>query len=137
MAEDPIPLSEQARYHLGVDCVFCRIVAGEEPAGILWWGGLYGHQALVIVPLNPVVEGHVIALPKRHADDFTGDWQATSDAMYAAFQYARQVGGDMNLITSKGVAATQSVFHLHVHLVPRKENDGLALPWYSGKRGKR
>jgi histidine triad (HIT) family protein len=114
------------------DCVFCRIVSGDEPAQILW-GGHYAHRALVIVPLGPVVEGHVIALPKVHADDFTGNWQATADAMHAAFQHARSVGGDMNLITSKGLAATQSVFHLHVHLVPRKANDGLALPWHSGK----
>lgn len=115
------------------DCVFCRIVAGEEPAEILW----RDHGAMVITPIGPVTPGHVIAIPERHSTDFTGDWQATSDAMYAAFQWARQFAGDMNLITSKGKAATQSVFHLHVHLVPRKENDGLALPWYSGKRGKR
>ena len=40
----------------------------------------------------------------------------------------------MNLITSRGRAATQSVFHLHLHLVPRADNDGLALPWHSGKK---
>lgn len=115
------------------DCVFCRIVAGEVPATVLW----RDFGAMVIVPLNPVTEGHVIALPEKHAADFADDWLATSDAMHAAFQYAQKISGDMNLITSKGRAATQSVFHLHVHLVPRKDNDGLALPWYSGKRGKR
>lgn len=110
------------------DCVFCRIVASEEPATILW-GGHHAHRALVIVPLNPVVDGHVIALPKQHAEDFTDNWMATSDAMYAAFQYARNIGGDCNLITSKGSAATQTVGHLHVHLVPRRHGDGLLLPW--------
>jgi histidine triad (HIT) family protein len=88
---------------------------------------------MVIVPLHPVVEGHVLAIPERHAADFTEDWLATSGAMHAAFQYGRILGGDCNLITSKGWAATQSVYHLHVHVVPRRENDGLALPWYSGK----
>ena len=42
--------------------------------------------------------------------------------------------GPVNLITSRGREATQSVFHLHLHLVPRAANDGLALPWYSGRR---
>lgn len=112
-----------------IDCVFCRIVSGDEPAEILW----RDFDALVIVPLKPVVDGHVIALPEMHATDFTGDWLATSNAMHAAFQYARLVGGAMNLITSKGEVATQSVFHLHVHLVPRKVNDGLALPWVLGE----
>lgn len=115
------------------DCVFCRIVAGDEPATILWQA--YG--ALVIVPLNPVVKGHVIVLPDLHVADFTENWMATSNVMHAAFNYARIVGGECNLITSKGRAATQSVFHLHVHLVPREENDGLALPWYSGRSKKK
>lgn len=110
-----------------IDCVFCRIVAGEEPATVLW----RSNGALVIVPLNPVTPGHVIAVPHRHAADFAEDWLATSDAMHAAFQYARTVGGAANLITSKGRAATQSVFHLHIHFVPRREDDGLALPWYT------
>ena len=114
-------------------CVFCRIVSGDEPAEILW-GNHHAHNALVIVPLNPVVEGHVIALPKRHAVDFTDSWRDTDDAMYAAFHYARELGGDMNLITSKGAAATQSVFHLHVHIVPRRVGDGLALPWQPGNQ---
>lgn len=113
-------------------CVFCRIVSGDEPAEILW-GNHHAHKALVIVPLNPVVEGHVIALPKRHAVDFTDNWRATADAMYAAFHYA-WARGDMNLITSKGAAATQSVFHLHVHIVPRRAGDGLALPWQPGNQ---
>lgn len=111
------------------ECVFCRIVTGDEPATVLW----RDFGAMVIVPLNPVTEGHVIALPERHATDFTDSWLATSDAMHAAFQYARTLDTDLNLITSRGPAATQSVFHLHLHLVPRRENDGLALPWYSGK----
>ena len=57
--------------------------------------------------------------------------------MHRASELAADLGGDMNLITSKGRPATQSVFHLHLHLVPRKVDDGLALPWYSGKHGRR
>lgn len=112
-------------------CIFCRIVNGEAPATVLW----RNDRAMVIIPLNPVVDRHVISIPYRHAKDFTESWETTSDAMHAAFQYAQTLDDeDCNLITSKGHTATQSIFHLHVHIVPRRENDGLALPWYSGKR---
>lgn len=111
-------------------CPFCEIVAGRAPAEVL----LETPGALVIVPLGPVVPGHVLALPKRHVADFTEEVKPTLDAVYDAIMYARQHLGPCNLITSRGVEATQSVFHLHFHLVPRAENDGLALPWYSGKR---
>lgn len=114
------------------DCVFCRIVAGVEPATVLW----RDVASMVIVPLNPVTDGHVIAIPFGHASDFATSWYITADAMYAAFEYTQTLTEDFNIITSKGVTATQSVFHLHVHIVPRRENDGLALPWYSGKRKK-
>jgi len=113
--------------HTLAACAFCRIVAKADPAEQVW----QDERAIVIVPLNPVVPGHVIAIPRRHADDFTEDWLTTSDAMHAAFQYARAMGGPFNLITSRGREATQSVFHLHVHLVPRAAGDGLALPWTS------
>jgi histidine triad (HIT) family protein len=111
------------------DCVFCQIVAGES-----WAAQVYqDERAIGIVPLAPVTFGHVLAIPRRHAKDFTEDWLATSDAMHAAFQIARIYGGPCNLITSKGPAATQSIFHLHVHVVPRTDDDGLALPWHSGR----
>lgn len=110
-------------------CVFCQIVTGEAPATIVReWPG-----ALAFVPLAPVVEGHTLVIPKRHVPDFAAYADDSAEAMFAAAQLARDMGGPMNLITSKGREATQSVFHLHLHLVPRKADDGLALPWYSGK----
>lgn len=110
-------------------CVFCEIVAGRAPATIVrdW------PKALAIVPLNPVTEGHTLVMPKDHSADFTTGAESLIWAMTAAAVVAREMGGPMNLITSKGTEATQSVFHLHVHLVPRAKDDGLALPWYSGK----
>jgi histidine triad (HIT) family protein len=107
------------------DCVFCRIVDGDEPAEQVY----RDDWAIGIVPRNPVVPGHQIAIPQIHADDFTTSWLATSNAMRAAFQMARILDQPCNLITSKGHEATQSVFHLHVHLIPRVAGDGLALPW--------
>ncbi|MFE1109681.1 HIT family protein [Streptomyces rochei] len=113
-------------------CPFCEIVAGRAPAEIVreW------PDALAIVPLKPIVEGHVLVIPRDHVQDFVTDPDVSALTMYRASELVSGMGS-YNLITSKGRPATQSVFHLHLHLVPRAENDGLALPWYSGRGEKR
>jgi histidine triad (HIT) family protein len=112
-------------------CPFCEIVAGRAPAKIIdEWS-----DAFVIEPLNPVVRGHVLVIPKTHVADFTTDPAVSAAVMFRAAQFATGMG-PYNLITSKGRPATQSVFHLHLHLIPRAVDDGLALPWYSGKSKK-
>jgi histidine triad (HIT) family protein len=111
-------------------CPFCEIVAGRAAAAIIrrW------DDALAIVPLDPVVYGHTLVIPKTHVTDFAADPDVTAATTRRAAELAGDFpAGAMNLITSRGKAATQSVFHLHLHLVPRTENDGLALPWYSGR----
>lgn len=114
-------------------CPFCEMFTGRGPAQIVksWIGGTY--PALAIVPLEPVTEGHVLVIPGVHVPDFSTEPHITAITMAYAAQLAAESPDDMNLITSRGRAATQSVFHLHVHLVPRHVDDGLALPWYSGK----
>lgn len=112
-------------------CPFCAIVKDGAPATIIreW------PVAIAIVPLNPVVEGHTLVIPKTHVEDFTTFPALSAGVMWAAAELAADIG-PCNLITSKGREATQSVFHLHLHIVPRAKNDGLALPWYSGKEKK-
>lgn len=83
----------------------------------------------VIRPLNPVTEGHVLVIPHEHVEHFTVRPDVTAAVMGHAARYARLTYGDCNLITSRGAAATQTVRHLHVHLVPRADGDGLRLPW--------
>jgi histidine triad (HIT) family protein len=93
------------------DCPFCAIVAGRAPAEIVHeWD-----DALAIVPLNPVTKGHLLVIPKVHA------------TMRRASELAAEQW--CNVITSRGRVATQSILHLHIHVVPRREDDGLALPW--------
>jgi histidine triad (HIT) family protein len=108
-----------------MDCVFCRIINREAPAlrvrSFL--------DAIVIVPLGPVVEGHRLVIPRAHVADFTEDPDVSAATMRCAAIYARDIGGDANLITSRGAAATQTIHHLHIHVVPRRAGDGLALPW--------
>lgn len=113
-------------------CPFCEIVAGRAPATFVYtWP-----DALAFVPLNPVTEGHTLVIPRVHVANFATDPEVSAATMRRAAEAASAIrpDGPMNLITSWGAAATQSVFHLHLHLIPRAENDGLALPWYSGKR---
>jgi histidine triad (HIT) family protein len=107
------------------DCVFCKIINGIAPAKVVAKFRL----ALAFQPLNPVIEGHILVVPKRHVTDFAEDPKITARTMSYASRLAYWIGGDFNLITSKGAAATQTVNHLHVHLVPRTPGDGLTLPW--------
>lgn len=103
-------------------CVFCRIVKGDAPARTVtsWWG------AIAIHPLNPVAPNHWLVIPRLHVPDALSDPQVTGMVMAYAASIAPR---DCNLITSVGHYATQTVFHLHVHIVPRKAGDGLPLPW--------
>lgn len=123
------------------NCVFCEILHETEPAQAV----ANGLATLGIVPLNPVTEGHVIFIPRKHVRDAATEPDVTAKVMEDASHYVQirsrnfALGGlyeSVNLITSVGRPATQSVFHLHIHVVPRKENDGLALPLYSGKTRK-
>lgn len=106
-------------------CVFCRIVTGEARAEIYaQWD-----DAIAITPLYPVTPGHLLVVPIEHVTDFTSSPELTGEVMRHASWVAKACGGSYNLITSAGAEATQTVFHLHVHLVPRRAGDGLLLPW--------
>ncbi|MGY1439593.1 HIT family protein [Streptomyces reniochalinae] len=107
-------------------CPFCEIAAGHAPADIVreW------PDTLAVVPLNPVTLGHLLVIPRTHVPDFTDDPVVTGLTAQRTAELARDLGlTAANEITSKGGAATQTVFHLHRHLVPRAPGDGLALPW--------
>jgi histidine triad (HIT) family protein len=103
-------------------CVFCRIVAETEPATIVRrWA-----DVIAIVPLKPVTDGHILVLPTDHVRDATVLPEVTAMVMRRASQLAYP---PCNIITSAGEEATQTVPHLHIHVVPRRRGDGLALPW--------
>lgn len=109
--------------HSGWKCPFCaRIKAGEYD---------YSDRYNVSFrPLNPVTPGHFLVVPRTHvtsalaAPPFAG--RAAEYAAYLAVEMGLQA---CNLITSAGTLASQTVMHLHVHVVPRRTGDGLALPW--------
>lgn len=109
-----------------MSCVFCDIVNGEASATIVesFIGG-----ALAIVPHDPVVDGHIVVLSHRHVVDAGEDPQVTAETVACAAWLAADRYESYNLITSAGSPATQTVPHLHIHVVPRREGDGLHLPW--------
>lgn len=113
------------------DCPFCDYKGPSPILGRYYLpdGNIYG-EAYVIEPINPVTRGHVLVIPEQHVADAAELSHLTGLVFRCAAEWARDnVGGDFNLITSRGAAATQTVMHLHVHVVPRREGDGLLLPW--------
>jgi len=83
----------------------------------------------IIDPLNPVTPGHKIVIPRKHVSDAGANPEVSAFTMQVASAYAAKLECDYNIITSSGRNATQSVFHLHIHVIPRREGDGLHLPW--------
>jgi histidine triad (HIT) family protein len=108
------------------DCVFCRLIA-TRPDGMRFRGR--DDTCAVFEPLNPVTPGHLLVVPVEHVDDAVWDHELTGAVFATAAVVLFQMGEEGNLITSVGENATQSVRHLHVHVVPRREGDGLHLPW--------
>lgn len=108
-----------------MDCVFCKIATGRAPATVVrQWP-----DALAIRPRSGGVhEGHLMVIPYAHVQDAGVDAAVTAATMARAAELMAQLPA-ANIITSKGVDATQSVFHLHVHVVPRAAGDELPLPW--------
>lgn len=107
-----------------VDCPFC--VPEKIASPIEYY---LNDEVMVFEPLNPVTKGHLLVVPRVHIKDFTEYSDVGTKTFIVASQIAEEKGGAFNLITSKGIEATQTVNHLHLHLVPRRKNDNLHLPW--------
>jgi histidine triad (HIT) family protein len=113
------------------DCLFCKIVAGEIPGTIV----AEDERTVAFMDINPATRGHALVVPRRHAPDLGAvdgdDLAAVAEAAQRLAVRAReQLGADgVNLMNSWGSAAWQTVFHFHVHVIPRYEDDPLKLPW--------
>jgi histidine triad (HIT) family protein len=116
------------------DCVFCRIVAGEAEASIA-----YEDEATVaFMDLRQFHPGHTLVVPRRHVRDIYELDDATGAALIAAVSRVARAVRDafapdgINIWQSTGAAAGQEVFHLHAHVLPRWEGDGL-VQFYPSK----
>lgn len=113
------------------ECVFCRIVAGAVPATRVY----EDEYTIAFMDIGQVNPGHVLVALKTHAENLF----ALDDGQAAAvFRAAARVGRGirdafqpqgLSVYQANGKSAGQTVFHLHIHLVPRHEGDGMALTW--------
>lgn len=113
------------------DCIFCKIVAGELPARIVD----EDEATMAFMDIAPATRGHALVIPRRHVRDLLEigpeDLHATAAAAQRLAGRARErLGADgVSLLNSCGAAAWQTVFHFHIHVIPRYEGDPLRLPW--------
>lgn len=103
------------------DCVFCqRIESGNYDDRFA--------DHVMFAPLNPVVYGHRLVVPIAHTPNMNDNRFDTAQLGWALRYFTNDLDA-YNVITSKGDAATQTIQHLHFHVVPRRSGDGLKLPW--------
>jgi histidine triad (HIT) family protein len=112
-------------------CIFCKIVAGELPSRIVD----EDERTIAFMDIAPATRGHALVIPRAHATDLLSveseDLGAvTLAAQRLAGRMKERLGADgVNLLNSCGASAWQTVFHFHVHVIPRYEDDPLRLPW--------
>ena len=113
------------------DCIFCKIVAGELPATIVD----EDERTVAFMDISPANRGHALVIPRNHAPDLHAieaeDLEACAVAAKRLAGRAVEVlGADgVNLLNAAGAAAWQTVFHFHIHVIPRYAGDPLRLPW--------
>jgi len=115
-----------------MDCIFCAIVAGRLPSHQI----AETETTLAFMDINPATRGHALVIPKAHAADLveidpTDLAHCSAMAQQIAMRSLERLGADgVNLVNACGMAAWQTVFHFHIHVVPRYAGrDGLELPW--------
>ena len=112
------------------DCLFCKIVAGELQAEVVQ----EDEHTVAFMDINPCTRGHALVIPRRHSrnlyDIDDGDLHRTTSAAKRLAERMRdRLGCDgVNLLNACEPAAWQSVFHFHIHVIPRYEDDPLQLP---------
>ncbi|HEY2283099.1 MAG TPA: HIT family protein [Solirubrobacteraceae bacterium] len=113
------------------DCIFCKILAGELPATIVD----EDDRTIAFMDINPATRGHALVIPRAHSTDLLSvdpeDLAAValaSQRLASRMRERLKVDG-VNLVNSCGAVAWQTVFHFHVHVIPRYAEDPLRLPW--------
>ncbi|BBF44673.1 bis(5'-nucleosyl)-tetraphosphatase (asymmetrical) [Lachnospiraceae bacterium KM106-2] len=117
------------------DCIFCKIANGEIPSATIY----EDNDFRVIMDINPASKGHAIILPKTHAANI---FEVPEDVASKIFVVAKKVATAMkevlncdgvNVLQNNGEIAGQTVFHLHMHVIPRYEGDQVKIKWSPAK----
>lgn len=117
------------------ECLFCKIIAGEIPSTAVY----EDDDFKAILDVNPAARGHVIIIPKKHASNI---YELEDEDAAKVFPIAKRIAAALqktygcdgvNVLQNNGEAAGQTVFHLHVHVVPRYYGDGVQIMWKPGE----
>ena len=117
------------------DCIFCKIASGEIPAATIY----EDDDFRVFLDLAPAAKGHALIVPKKHAANLN---ELPDELAAKAFLLAKKIGGEMlekltcdgfNVIQNNGEAAGQTVFHFHMHVIPRYKGDTAGVGWRPGE----
>lgn len=116
------------------NCIFCKIANGEIPSATLY----EDEDFRVILDLGPATKGHALILPKAHAaniyelsDEMAAKAMVLAKKMATAITEGLKCDG-FNIVQNNGESAGQTVFHFHMHLIPRYDHDGAGITWTSG-----
>lgn len=116
------------------NCIFCKIANGEIPSATFY----EDEEFRVILDLGPASKGHALILPKEH---YANIYELNEETVAKAFVLAKKMAERMtkalncdgfNIVQNNGSVAGQTVFHFHMHLIPRYEGDGVGLGWKPG-----
>jgi histidine triad (HIT) family protein len=116
------------------NCIFCKVVAGEIPGEEID----SDERTITVLDINPATRGHAVVITRTHVANL---FEVDDEDLLAAMRTTRRVAERMrttlepagfNILHNIGRAAWQSIFHFHVHVIPRYEDDPLQLPWVPG-----
>jgi histidine triad (HIT) family protein len=117
------------------NCIFCKIANGEIPSATLY----EDKNFRVILDLSPASKGHALILPKKHAANL---FELTDETASKVMVLAKQIAAvlqeglhadGVNLVQNNGEAAGQTIFHFHMHIIPRYQNDTVNVTWRPGE----
>ena len=117
------------------DCIFCKIIEGDIPSTTIY----EDDRAKAILDINPAARGHVIVLPKTHAADV---FEIPDEDLSHAICVAKKIAialkrayscEGVNILQNNGEVAGQTVFHLHIHVIPRFAGDTVNMKWIPGE----